>query len=240
MSGGEKGFLKRIGYRSAYSGAAAMDAPDQFIKLPKALFSIHPYDALLYANYVDLKAYGRKGGATGTDGALVLRPGKDRHNLKYWAGRLVSRGWAEKMPDGAYRLRSYQHVWRSLGVQRSWTAGIKKYKFAYHKISIGALHLCTDRKVYARQIKDLILRQVAANKKAQVKCRLKESTAPGQPVKTETSISCRTVGTKLFGLRSSASGSKYRKLYFDVIDEPTELRKLPGNLYRYPCKRIAL
>ena len=200
-----------------------------FVKIPKQLFKIRPSDARMYAVYLDLKAFNPEG--------IIKTPFKKKSNRSfypYWLGKLVRNKWAHKEGQGTWSLVSYQEVWRFLGVNQSWNRGTKKYKFTYWKIDVDELPL--ERKQYIEKLKDLILDQVAGNKERQIKWRLKNKQTPFGVSKTETFLSCRSVA-KLFGLKSSASGNKYRQRLFEVIDEPTvRINTTKGS--RFQCKRI--
>jgi hypothetical protein len=151
--------------------------------------------------------------------------------------KLITRKWATK-EGKCISLSSYQKVWRLLDVDQSWNDEIKKYRFAYHKVSLEELPV--NRKDYFKKLTDMVLTKVAGNKVRQIKWRLKNKQTHGTVNKLETFISCRKVAS-LFGLsqKSVASGSKYRKRFFEVINEPSVRVKTPLGS-RYPCKKIAI
>jgi hypothetical protein len=215
---------------------------EQFIKIPKNIFSIHPRDAKLYAAYIDFKAFNPEGNILKSQQNKRKR---DRHYYRYWANRLVEKGWATKTDNGI-ALKAYQHVWRSLDVERYWNQAIGRYKFAYVKISVEDLPL--ERKAYFRKIQDILLERVASNKVRQIKWRLNNRQAVVKSTNTtETFLSCKKVA-QLFNLTSETSGSKYRKAFFELIDEqPKIIKKMRHNsdgtisqYYGYTCRRIAL
>lgn len=201
-----------------------------FVKIPKQLFTISPGDARLYAAFLDFKVFNSEG--------FICPPFKvkeNRYYYRYWFKKLILRGWAN-VHGHCFSLSTYQEVWRLLGVDQSWNNVIKKLRFTYHKVDIERLP--ENRKEYFKQLTELILTKVAGNRVRQIKWRLKNKHTPDQVKQTETFISCRKVA-KLFGLKSPSSGSKYRKMFFDVVNEPTVLRKTPEG-YRFKCKRISL
>lgn len=205
---------------------------ETFVKIPKQVFKITPADARLYAAFIDFKVFNPEG--------FICPPFKrkvDRFYYHYWMKKLIARRWAAKV-DKCIRLSSYQEVWRLLDVDQSWIDEIKKYRFTYHKINIEDLPV--DRKDYFKKLTDIVLTKVAGNKVRQIKWRLNNKQTPGTVNETETFMSCRKVAS-LFGLspKSVASGSKYRKRFFQVINEPSVRIQTPLGS-RYPCKKIAL
>lgn len=206
-----------------------MASKDLFIKIPKSLHSITPKNARLYAAFLDFKLFNQHGCISGS-----FRKA-DRFYYRYWINQLCASGWATKIGSSFY-LKSYQEVWEKLGVVRSYHQKIKKYRYDYQKINVDDFDL--ERKAYSKQLINLVLSRVSSNKERQIKWKLKKMQGPGRATPTETFLSCRSVAL-LFGLKSSASGSKYRKLCFKVYDDPLELRKTPTG-FKYKCKRIAL
>lgn len=200
----------------------------EYIKIPKQLFSIEPSHTRLYAAYVDLKAFNTQG--------VIRRPFKvSRHYYNYWCKKLISCGWATKKNDDTY-LKSYQEIWRLMGVERSWHKRIKKYKYTYHKI--GVSDIPEKRDMYTKFLIEPILTKIAGNKLRQIKWRLNNKQLLGMAKQTETFLSGRKVA-RLLGLKSSASGNKYRSKYFSVINEPT-VRNKYRNTHLFQCKKVAL
>lgn len=205
---------------------------DLFVKIPKQLFKITPSDARLYAAFLDFKAFNIEG--------FVCPPFKQKKNrfyYHYWMKKLIKRQWATKC-GSCIGLASYQEVWRKLGVDQSWNKQVKKYRFTYHKVNTQDLPV--NRRDYFKKLTEMVLTKVAGNKVRQIKWRLKNKQTPATVNKTETFMSCRKVAS-LFGLsqKSVASASKYRKRFFEVINEPT-IRRKDRNTHLYQCKKILL
>jgi hypothetical protein len=207
-----------------------------FLKIPKALCNCSPAQAQLYATFLDFKAWNPEGIITAS--SMIVRRA-DRHFYSYWMAILVRRGWAIQRRTQCgkiFYLKTYQEVWRDMGVRQSWCRKIKKYKFIYSKVDVADLP--QERKEYIIKLKNLLLSQVAGNKVRQIKHRLRTTQSPVTD-KTATYISSRTI-SELFLLRSSRSGHKYRERFFEVIQEPPTLLRFPDGTWRNLCKRIAL
>lgn len=198
------------------------------IKIPKNLFRITPSDKNLYAAFLDFKMFNQEGVISTKD---INRRKADRSHYRYWIDKLCNRGWVSR--DGKYfTLRSYQEVWISMGVDRTWSKSKKRFCFAYKIIDPSTLGL--SRTEYRQQLITIICGTVANNKVQQIKWRLKLRQAQER---SETLLSCRAV-LRLFGLKekSVSSASRYRAKYFSVIPEKSVLQKTG----KYLCKRIAI
>lgn len=196
-----------------------------FVKIPSGLFTSSTKDIRLYCAFLDFKAFNPEG--------HICPPFKrDRFYYTYWKKKLIAKGWG--LEDGkCLALVSYHQVWRDLGVFPAWSRKLKRHRFPYRKVLIENLPL--NRKEYFKVLQDIVLKRIAGNKVRQIKWRLRKKHSQD---KTETFISNRTVA-RLLGLRSPASGHKYREQLFDVIDEPVQKIKTEFG-YRYKCKKIAL
>lgn len=88
-----------------------MTKPDQlYLKYPINL-ACSALEFKDYVRYLYIKKIDRNGFVKFSD----MRDNKNTHHN--WMRLLIKRGWATKV-EGGYRLESYQHVWRSLGVKR--------------------------------------------------------------------------------------------------------------------------
>lgn len=204
-------------------------APKILLKVPKNLFSLSPKEVKLYAAYLDFKLFNPEGVIQ-----LPFARKADRGYYSYWLRKLVAKGWVSLM-GSKYSLRSYQEVWKSMGVHQPWNVDVQKYRYAY--VQIACDNLSFERKLYRNQIIEFIRNRIAGNKVRQIKWRLKNRQTPAM-AKTETFMSSRAVA-KLFGYKSSSSGHKTRQKYFNVIPEPlVTIKTIDG--YRKLCKKIAI
>jgi len=197
------------------------------IKIPVALFSASTKDIRAYCAFLDFKCFNSEGRI-----CPPFERDEDRFYYRYWRGRLIARGWARECGK-CFTLASYQEVWRSLGISRTLDKNLKRHRYHYRKVNIEDLP--ENRKEYSKILRDMLLKTIAGNKVRQIRWRLKSKRVHNQ---TETFISSRTVA-RLVGLRSAASGSKYRSKLFNVIQEPVQKVKDETG-YRYKCKKIAL
>jgi len=200
-----------------------------FVKIPSGLFQASTKDIRLYCAYLDFKCFNPEG--------HICPPFKvNRYYYSYWRKKLLTKGWATGS-GRCVRLASYPEVWKILGVLPGWNENLRRYRFNYKKILNENLPL--DRKEYFKGLQELVLKTIAGNKVRQIKWKLNKKHKKDRRVNTtETFISTRTVA-RLVGLRSSASGHKYRSKLFQVIPEPTKTIKTDSG-YRYKCKKIAL
>jgi hypothetical protein len=158
------------------------------------------------------------------------------HSHRYYqraVRSLEQRGWAWR-ENGEVRLRAYQFVWRSMGVERL-RFGKRGVKFRYWKIPVDGLSL--ERKGYLTELESWIRAKVAERKRSQLRHALNKT---GQRHATYAAKSV----ANLFGYRSPDTGSKLRKKYFEVLPMSTEEAKPRFNpvrgRYEEPCKKIAL
>jgi hypothetical protein len=186
----------------------------------------------LYAAYLWFKRFDRFG---------VIRkssvPRQFRNRANYWLKKLVSAGWIYQEGDH-YRIRSYQDVWRLMGVNKSRTkSGI--YKFKYWIIKVDS------DKSFLKDVKDGVFRHLVERKKNQIAYRL----AFNNPNKVKSTRKKGTVvglsgnvAAKMFGYAYWTSGLTYRDKYFKVSrGERFSFLDHNGVLcYRYECGKVSL
>lgn len=170
-------------------------------------------------------------------GELELNSAYKNRNY-YWVRKLYSCGFLIQK-DGVYRLKSYQEVWRLMGVER--VNKTKNFKgFRYFKI------YCPNPDTFLKDALDQILKHIVERKKKQIAKRL--ALGLHRKVdsirKTETvQFSCQSTA-KLLGYRSDTSGYDYRMRYFKVIFKKRErIEYLKPNglkFYRNPCNYVRL
>lgn len=158
--------------------------------------------------------------------------------------KLVDLGWASRVSPGVISLRTYQHVWRSMGIgrlnkqnPRGWKDTKRKASgtgWVFYKITTDSLD--GERAGYYMQIEKIIRTSIAKRMQAQIRWRLnKRQTNHNQATFTSSGSAA------LFGYRSPASGSKLRKRFFEVIpsnDKPY-FNRVNGR-YELPTKQIAI
>jgi hypothetical protein len=168
--------------------------------------------------------------------------------------KMVSRGWAYKLPEGGYQLRSYQYVWWTMGTVRTIKERSKKEGYQYTKIwehkntplstsdykgLVGQIRLqLANRKI--RQIKHRLVRGrgIDLNNKSLVK-----RTALDVALKEKPMLSCKRVAD-VFGYKSSASVWKDYGFYFSKVPQKKVI--IVGydddmkRTFKYPCNRIHL
>lgn len=160
-----------------------------------------------------------------------------RNRNNYWVKKLISCGFIYR-DKGCIRLKSYQEVWRIMGVER-----INKVNgilgFRYFKVEASPENFMKD-------CLSQILKFIAERKKSQIVKRLESRLhRKGKLIRqTETvKFSCESTA-KLFGYRSEMSGCKYRKVYFNVKKTGLPMVKYlkPSGCYFFktPCDSISL
>lgn len=200
-----------------------------YLKVPKNLkTSVHVQRS--YSNYLWFKSMNRFG---------IIEKSKvkfHKNRVGYWSKKLISNGWMEDCGDH-FRLKSYQTVWKLIGVDRvNKRKGLKGY--AYIKL----INLPTSKEIF-EAIREFIVRRV----KQQIVFRL--STARGKSPKSikktvKPKYSCKAMA-KALGYKAAISGCKYRKKYMKVI-KPEDSRveiylDLNGvRAFRNPCYFISL
>lgn len=160
-----------------------------------------------------------------------------RHSNKYWMTKLVSRGWAYKT-DYGFQLKSYQYVWRTLGVKQ--VNKVKRYAFKYFTFRLKG---STPQEVY-RHCVDRIRKELAENKRRQIISRLltgkhKTNLRNKKLVKSRTFLIKSheqpefgsDAAANLFGYKSRTGGLTMLKKYFALnLNKPPILQKY------YNCK----
>lgn len=167
---------------------------------------------------------------------------------------MVSRGWAYKLPEGSYQLRSYQHVWWTMGVvrttrERSETKGYQYTKIWENKYEpltptdykglVGRIRMeLANRKV--RQIKHRLVRGRGINVENKS---LVKRTAVDVMFKEKPMLSCQAVAN-LFGYKQATSVYKDYGFYFVKVVQPKKIMVRPDDdmklTFKYPCNRIML
>jgi len=134
-----------------------------------------------------------------------------------------------------YVLKSYEIVWKLLGIQKVNVKAGKRYRF--HKISDYSTWSIFKKKT----IEDIQGYQTE-RKKAQFKRRL--NYAGMSPDVSHSPLFSSQAAAKLYGYKSRTSGSRYRERFFDVVKEPLKLRlKYTSDLlpyFQFDCKRVSL
>lgn len=202
-----------------------------FLKVPQG-DSIPVGKLRCYAAYLWVKKFNRKGVISHSD----IHPDY-RNRFNYWIKKLVSAGFVSKH-DGYYSIRSYQHVWRILGVKRFKTQS-GHLKFKYWKITVDS------EKTFLKDIKDGVFRHLANRKKNQIAYRLANGNNSlklrTRKLGTFVNLSGRSAA-KLFGYKYFSSGLKYRDQYFKVRkgDRFSFLDHNGVKCFKNECAKISL
>ncbi|MFZ2904600.1 MAG: hypothetical protein WAZ98_00225 [Cyclobacteriaceae bacterium] len=180
-------------------------------------------DFKLYCKYLDLKVQNPNCG--------TFRIEHTHRAYQRTIKALIKRGWAWR--DGrVIKLKAYQFVWRSMGINRVKVENILKFK--YWKISVSIFS--EKRKDYLRQIENVIREKIASRKLAQIRYALK---AKGEK-KDQVTFSAMSASS-LFGYRSRSTGSKVRKKFFSVVEtESKPYFNSKHGRFEEPTKKIYL
>ena len=144
---------------------------------------------------------------------------------------LIQRGWAWR-EGRTIKLKAYQFVWRSMGINRVKVGDILKFK--YWKISVSLFS--ESRKDYLRQLENVIREKIASRKLAQIRYALKAKGERSNQV-TYSSMSA----SSLFGYRSSSTGTKLRNKFFSVVETKSKpFFNAKRGRYEEPTKQIHL
>lgn len=187
----------------------------------------------------------------------------DRWYYNRWIKTICSLGWAIEA-NGVYYLRSYQHVWRALGVKPC------KYKFANRRatklryVTIQLSDLPEPRSKRVKKIKDLIQRSICDRHCSQRKHKLQQQQlqklsvversifdrqhkqnhrlkGKDQTKRKPVPLSAEGV-QKLLGYKSHSAGQKARKRYFALSRKKSVLQVVPtmrgGVIFRNTCKEV--
>jgi hypothetical protein len=195
-----------------------------FLKYPVNFITKSYKDLRLYCRFLDFKAQN-------IQGEFSFDQIGQKSSYYRDAKKLISKGWASKSRKKTISLRAYQHVWRSLGIQQVRSG--KRMRYRYKKINVAKLEL--DRKTYLKQLEDIIRSQIANQKAAQIRWRLKQVHSKSN----EATFSAKSAAG-LFGYKSATSGSKLRKKYFKVNDIPGLYWSVLNKRYENHCSRIVL
>jgi len=186
-------------------------------------------DFRLYVKYLDLKVQNPNVGTF----QIV-------HSHRYYqrtVKQLILKDWAYRQ-GRVIHLKSYQHVWRSMGIYRVDDDGVPRFK--YWKIPVSIFS--EERRTYLKEIENEIRKRITKRKLAQIRYALK---GKGESLTraNQATFSARSAST-LFGFTSEATGSKLRQKYFSVIPMTPEESKPRFNKargrYEEPTKKIAL
>lgn len=160
-----------------------------------------------------------------------------KRHFHHWITKLQGAGLIRREGE-YYILKRNKEVWRLLNIKKVKSYGKLCYRFRKLPNEFSQLPWSDFKKA----VIDNIQSYLAERKKYQIRERLKIA---GTPIGDK---SCSLFGSKasrlLFGYRSDTSGSKYRRKWFDVVDEPLKRREhftvdgLP--YYKYDCKKIYL
>jgi len=175
--------------------------------------------------------------------------GPERSFDNYWKKKLIRLGWVYEW-RGRLHLRSYQFVWRSMGVTK-----VKKFKgkktflgFRFEKIFIRY----SNRKEFISQTLKRIRLNEVEYKKNQIAYRLLNRTfcSHRQKVKlirsirkSEKPMFSSSASAKMFGYKSESSGYQLLLDFFEVANQPEKTKYLsPSNLpfYRFNSYKISL
>jgi hypothetical protein len=201
-----------------------------FLKIPVNL-NVPVKTLHCYAAYLWFKKINRQGILTADNLPKAFR---NRNN--YWLKKLVSVGFITHSGD-SYSIRSYQDVWRIMGVQKCRkNTGHDAYKYVKYEFN--------NDKTFLKDVKDSIFKHLVERKKNQIAHRL----ASGRPIKR-----IRQIGTcvkfsgerakEMFGYKAFSSGLKARDKYFKVFrtfERTTFLDHNGVKCWRFECSEISL
>ena len=238
--------LLRVSDSSIQCLSKVVTAPQiEFLKVPLNFEEVPWKLQRLYIKFLDCKAQNTEG--------VFLNPSSRKYgasNRQYYRRiikELINAGWASpcaKTENGNISLRAYQFVWRKLGITRFEKWDKSKFKdhsrkstgefYCYFKIWISELQ--DKRKIYYKQIQEIIQKKLADRRRAQLKWRLNKK---GKSIQ-EATFSSKSSAI-LFGYRSPATGSKLRKKNFSIISsEDKPFYNHINHRWENPTKKIAL
>jgi hypothetical protein len=189
------------------------------------------------------------------DNGVISRPtGKYRSTYYTWMKKMVSRGWATRLPDGSIQLRSYQHVWSTLQVKRTRRRSSKTFGYQYHKLFAvtNSLDKSDFKSIIAhirlhisdRKVSQLIHRLTRATGVSPRNTRkFKEAKAVVQ-LNEKPMLSCKKVA-QMFGYKSAVSVYKDYGLFFSKVSQKRVLdvryhHETKKMAFLFPCNRINL
>lgn len=180
--------------------------------------------------------------------------GEHRSHNNFWRKKLIELGWIVQV-RGKYCLRTYQFVWRALGVKKVRRRKERKKNEFWTVFSY--IQLDPDFKTFSRKkFKINILRSIREHltevKKTQIAFRLASRTfaSPSQQRKylslirksRKPEFSSRAAA-KMFGYKSESSGLKLLRKHFKVIRKSTVTVYLNHHnlpFFRNSCSVISL
>jgi hypothetical protein len=220
-----------------------------FLKIPTQCEGLPTLVLNDYGRYLIFKSWGKQG--------VITKPtGKYRCSYYSWMKKMVSRGWAYRLSDGSIQLRSYQHVWSTLGAVRTKRKKSKTYGYQYTTIWEFVNNEALSKSCHKELVKEIRL-HIAARKVRQITFRLinssgvnlKDSKKVKEAIATvsvteKPMLSCQRVA-EMFGYRSATSVYKAYGEFFSKVDQPHVLewrisRKTKKMARLYPCNRIYL
>lgn len=163
---------------------------------------------------------------------------KNRNKRNYWAKKLLKVGWIED--NGThYQLKSYQHVWKYMGVEKVNKRGKKSckgYRYSFLTINKG----CD----FVSEVFKEIQCYLVDRKKRQILRSIAGEDRRKAPRNSTALLGSYGVAVML-GYKSKSSGHKYRDKYFDVVREPMRLLKRYNWITddirpMYPCFSVKL
>lgn len=201
-----------------------------FIKIPvnigdalKDNYSSRWKDFKLYCRFLDLKVQNPDCGTFSIE--------HTHRTYQRVIKALIKRGWAWR-EGRVIKLKAYQFVWRSIGINRVKVGNILKFK--YWKISVSIFS--EKRKDYLRQIENVIREKITSRKLAQIRYALK---AKGE--RTDQATFSAMSASSLFGYRNPSTGSKLRKKFFTVVETNSKpYFNVNRGRYEEPTKQIKL
>ena len=173
--------------------------------------------------------------------------GDNRFTDNYWAKKLLGLGWIVRQGD-TYRLRSYQFVWRRMGVKKV----RRKGQLAFRYIKLDPKFSLLVRKKFHSNILKKLRESAVELKKNQLAFRLLSRTiaSPSQRKKYIKEIRAHQqpefgshAAKKLFGYKSESSGWRTLRDHFTITNKPkTRMMLTEKNLpyFRTDSLRISL
>jgi len=175
--------------------------------------------------------------------------GDSRFTDGYWAKKLIGLGWIV-LDGNEYQLRSYQFIWRQIGVNKVNRPSKKRLVFRYIKLDPKVLSL--PRKKFHTHILKVIRETAVETKKIQLAFRLLPRTFSSKTQQRRYIKAIRAhqqpefssvASKKLFGYKSESSGWRLVRQYFKVTNIPkTRMKLTEKNLpyFRTDSLRISL
>lgn len=163
----------------------------------------------MYAAFLYFKKFYRHGRFNMADiGATT-----DRTKLLYWLKKLVGAGWIKRDGD-SYLCISYQALWTMLDFKKVQKQKSKRFKHKHIKLKD---YKELDFKGFKKHILGEIRLYLSQRLISQIRhrCFMGEDSVKSAVLIRKPVLLVRAVAKRL-GFRSSLSGAKYRKMYFNV------------------------